>query len=154
MINKIMMKYNILSFFSLFILLSTLVSCLKPRVELDEGAYGDQAIITTALLYNYIEVTNELGYGEPVTGYKYTPISTPSNIVNAENATITLVTSKGTDLSKIAIRFTHKGTKIEPLEGAPVAGVVSDFSKGYFKYNVYSADGTVREWKVTISVAQ
>ncbi|QQD12968.1 DUF5018-related domain-containing protein [Sphingobacterium sp. UDSM-2020] len=149
-----MMKYIKVCVFSFFLLHFSLVSCLKPRVELDEGTYGDKAFITTAVLFNYIEVTNELGYGEPVTGYKYNAIPTSSNIVNPENATITIIAVKGTDLSKMAIRFTHYGTKIEPLEGAPVAGVVSDFSKGYFKYQVYSADGTTREWKVLISVAQ
>lgn len=134
--------------------LLSLCSCLKPRVELDQGAWGDKAFIATTVLFEYVEVTNELGYGEPVTGYQSKGVATASNVVDRENATITIVAKKGTDLTKIGIRFSHYGTKIEPLEGAPIAGVISDFSKGYFKYKVYSADGTTREWKLMISVEQ
>lgn len=148
------MKYNILKVFFLLILLSSLVSCLKPRIELDEGAYGDKAVITNAVLFKYVEVTNDLGYGQPVTGYQNVGITTASNVVNPENATITIVAAKGTDMTKMGIRFNHYAKKIEPLEGSPVAGVISDFSKGYFKYKLYSADGTTREWKVMITVAQ
>ncbi|AIM37259.1 hypothetical protein KO02_11580 [Sphingobacterium sp. ML3W] len=135
-------------------MLTTLFSCLKPSVELDHGAWGDNAFITSVVLFQYIEVTNDLGYGEPVTGYQNVGISTISNVVNKENQTITVVAKKGTDLTQMGIRFTHYGTKIEPLDNAPVAGVISDFTKGYFKYNVYSADGTIREWKLIISVEQ
>lgn len=132
----------------------TFTSCLKPRVELDQGAWGDNAFITNAVLFEYVEVTNDLGYGTPVTGYQTKNIGTTSNVVDRDNATITIIAQKGTNLNKIGIRFSHYGTKIEPLDGAPTAGVISDFSKGYFRYKVYSADGTTREWKLMISVAQ
>lgn len=145
------MKYYNSLILTLCLFCSIFASCLKPRVEMDLESWGDNAYITNAVLFEYVEVTNELGYGTPVTGYQVKNVGTTSNKVDRDNAIITIVTQKGTDLTKIGVRFAHYGTKIEPLDGAPIAGVISDFSKGYFKYNVYSADGTVREWKLVIS---
>lgn len=127
--------------------------CLKERVELDDTVWGDQAFITGAVLFKYTVVTNQLGYNEPVTGYQNTGISTTSNVVDKNNATVTIVAAKGTDITKMGIRFTHFAEKIEPLDGAPTAGVISDFSKGKFMYRVFSANGVVRDWTIYISVA-
>lgn len=149
-----MKHYKLFVIIGMCMSLLAFTSCLKPRVELDQGAWGDNAFITNAVLFEYVEVTNDLGYGTPVTGYQAKNIGTASNVVDRDNATITIIVQKGTNLNKIGIRFSHYGTKIEPLDGAPVAGVISDFSKGYFKYRVYSADGTTREWKLMVSVAQ
>ncbi|WP_454879800.1 DUF5018-related domain-containing protein [Sphingobacterium detergens] len=148
------MKHSKLFMLAMCLILTGVTSCLKPRVELDQGAWGDNAFITNAVLFEYVEVTNDLGYDTPVTGYQSKNIGTTSNVVDRDNATITIIAQKGTNLTKVGVRFSHYGTKIEPLDGAPVAGVISDFSKGYFKYKVYSADGTIREWKLMISVAQ
>jgi hypothetical protein len=128
-------------------------SCMKPRVELNDTVWGDQAYITAAVMFRHDEVKNQLGYNEVVTGYLEPTIATTSNVVDKGQATIRIVTVKGTDLTKIGIRFTTFGTKIEPLNGAPVAGVISDFSKGQFAYRVYSADGTVRDWTILVSVS-
>ncbi|WP_126246147.1 DUF5018-related domain-containing protein [Chitinophaga rhizosphaerae] len=137
----------------LIVLAAGSVSCMKPRIELDKGAWGDNANITAAVLFKYIEVTNNLGYGEPVTGYQNSPISTITNTVDKAAATVTLVAVKGTDITKMGIRFSHYAVKIEPLNGAPAAGTIADFSKGDFMYRLTSADGTVRDWKILVSVA-
>jgi hypothetical protein len=149
---KIMKHKKILYGLTLFVLL-TFSACLKPRVELDDTLWGDNAFITTAVLFRYDEVKNQLGYDEVVTGYQNVSITTPSNIVDKGKATITIVAAKGTDLTKIGIRFSHFAKKIEPVNGAPVAGVIADFSKGPFVYKLISADGTVRDWTIYISVA-
>ncbi len=147
------MKLSIRSFFSMLGILIIASSCMKPSVELDDTVWGDQAVINQAVLFKYTEVKNQLGYNEEVIGYQNTSVSTASNFVDKTNATITIVAVKGTDLTKIGIRFSHFAKLIEPLNNAPVAGVISDFSAGTFKYKVTSADGTVREWTLKISVA-
>ncbi|RZM20743.1 MAG: hypothetical protein EOO88_35295 [Pedobacter sp.] len=147
------MKSYILIAFSIVFFSISLSSCTKPRIELDDSVWGDQAFITQAVLFKYTTVTNQLGYEEPVTGYQNTSVTTVSNIIDRSGATVTLVAAKGTDLTKIGIRFSHFAKKIEPLNGAPVAGVISDFSAGNFTYRVTSADGTVRDWRVKVSVA-
>lgn len=132
----------------------SLSACLKPSIELDDTVWGDKAVITAAVLFRYDEVTNELGYGQPVTGYQNVAVTTTVNKVDATTATVSIVASKGTDLKKIGIRFSHFAKKIEPIGDAPPAGLISDFSKGNYVYRLYSADGTIRDWKVDISVAQ
>lgn len=127
-------------------------ACMKPRAEIDDTLWGDNAVITTALLFRYDEVKNQLGYNEVVTGYQVVGITTASNVVDKEKATITIVAAKGTDLTKVGIRFTHLAKKIVPVNDAPTAGLIADFSKGTFVYRVYSADGTVRDWTVLVSV--
>jgi len=149
---KIMKHKKILYGLSLIILMAC-SSCMKPRVELDDSVWGDNAYITTAVLFRYDEVKSQLGYNEVVTGYQNVGITTPTNVVDKAKATVTIIAAKGTDLTKIGIRFSHFAKTIEPVNGAPVAGVVSDFSKGTFVYRLFSADGTVRDWTVYISVA-
>lgn len=103
-----------------------LSACMKPRVELDDTQWGDNANITTAQLFKYDEVKNQLGYGEVVTGYQTTGITTTSNVVDKGQATVRIVAVKGTDLTKVGIRFTHFAKTIEPMNGAPVAGIIAD----------------------------
>ncbi|WP_316748109.1 DUF5018-related domain-containing protein [Pedobacter gandavensis] len=135
------------------IALLAFTGCMKPRAELDDTLWGDQAVLTSAVLFKYEEVKNKLGYEEVVTGYQNVGITTNTNVLDKEKATIKIETVKGTDLTKIGIRFSHYAKKIEPMNGAPVAGMISDFSKGPYVYRLYSADGTVRDWTITVTVA-
>ncbi|WP_133779666.1 DUF5018-related domain-containing protein [Pedobacter nutrimenti] len=147
------MKHKkILYALTLFVLVA-FSSCMKPRVELNDGAWGDNAYITGVNLFTLVEVKNQLGYNEPVTGYQDVGVTLTSNVLDKSKASVTIVAVKGTDLTKMGIRFTHSAKKIEPLNGAPTAGIVSDFSKGPFVYRAYSADGTTRDWTIYISVA-
>jgi hypothetical protein len=147
------MKQNKWLIVLLIIISISTTSCLKQRVELDDTVWGDQANITGAVLFKYTTVTNQLGNAEPVTGYQNTGITTASNVVDKSQATVRIVAIKGTDLTKIGIRFTHAAKTIEPINGAPVAGTIADFSKGQFTYRLHSADGTDRDWTILISVA-
>lgn len=139
-------------FACLFLIFTT--SCMKPRVDMDLAAWGDNANITAVVLFRYVEVKNQLGYTDTVTGYQNVPISTKSNTIDTKAATVNIVAVTGTDLTQMGIRFSHFATKIEPLDGAPAAGLIADFSKGTFKYRLYSADGTKRDWTINISAAQ
>ncbi|KIA94116.1 hypothetical protein OC25_11035 [Pedobacter kyungheensis] len=147
------MKANKWIIILLFIFSISTTACLKPRVGLDDTVWGDQAYITGVVLFKYTVVTNQLGYADPVSGYQNTGITTPTNVVDKNNAMVTIVAAKGTDLTKMGIRFTHFAQKIEPVDGAPAAGVIADFSKGKFIYRVTSANGVVRDWTIILSVA-
>lgn len=147
------MKNNKWMFFLLTAMTIAYTACIKPRVELDDTVWGDKAYITSAVLFRYDTVRNQMGYDQPVTGYQNVAVATTSNVVDRENATLTIVAAKGTNARQIGIRFSHFAQKIEPLDGAPPAGVVSDFSKGKYVYKLISADGTTRNWTVNISVA-
>lgn len=148
-----MMKTNKKLVLGICLILIGISSCIKPRVELDDSVWGDNAYITAVVLFRYESVTNQLGYNEPVTGYQTMSVSTTSNVISRDQATVTIVAVKGTNLAKIGIRFSHFAKKIEPLDGAPPAGMIGDFSKGVYTYRLYSADGTIRDWKLSFAVA-
>ncbi len=147
------MKMNKWSAVLFTLVVTTFIACIKPRVELDDTAWGDKAYITSAVLFRYDTVRNQMGYDQPVTGYQNVAVATNTNLVSRENATLTIVAVRGTNIKQIGIRFSHFAKLIEPLNGAPQAGMVSDFSQGPYKYRLTSADGTVREWTLNISVA-
>jgi len=153
LIKLLKMKHKNILYSLMLMSLLLLSACMKPSVELDDTQWGDNANITTAQLFKYDEVKNQLGYGEVVTGYQTTGITTTSNVVDKGQATVRIVAVKGTDLTKVGIRFTHFAKTIEPMNGAPVAGIIADFSKGQFTYRLHSADGTIRDWTILISVA-
>ena len=148
-----MKALTIYSLLAILLTTACFTSCIKPRVELNEGAWGDQAYITSVVLFRYDSVTNQLGYDQPVTGYQNVAVTTTTNLIDRPTATMTIVASRGTMLNRIGVRFSHFAQKIEPLNGAPPAGVISDFSKGPYIYKVISSDGTTRDWKLDISVA-
>ncbi|SEW52746.1 DUF5018-related domain-containing protein [Chitinophaga arvensicola] len=141
---------------SVFLFLSLIftASCMKPRVDMDLSVWGDNANITAVVLFRYVEIKSQLGYKDTVIGYQNVSISTKSNTIDKAAATVNIVAANGTDLTKMGIRFSHFAVKIEPLDGAPAAGLIADFSKGSFKYRLYSADGTKRDWTVNISAGQ
>lgn len=131
-------------------------SC-DPRVDLDDSVWGNTAEITAVSLFEYIEVTNQLGLNEPVTGIQQRSVSA-TVVINKDNAgisgtigenpTVTITVASTVDLTKIGIRFSHFAKNITPVEGAVAAGVIGDFSKGPYKYKLLSADGSVRYWTI------
>lgn len=129
-----------------------LFSCIKPRVELKDNLYGDKAVITAVNVFRYNEVKNELNYKDSVTGYQSVTVSSIVT-VDAPEYKVDIVTSKGTDLTHIGIRITNYAKLVEPLDGAPVAGEIGDFSRGPYTYRLHSSDGTVHDWALSFSVA-
>ena len=144
--------------YGLLFMYSTLsLSCLKERIEPDYSIYGDKAFIKSVNTFFNREIKTKLNFEEVVTGYQNVVISNTTTFDNP-NKKINIVLAKATGadvttLSKIGIRLNTDAQRIEPLNGAPTAGVVGDFSKGPYVYRVYSADGTVRDWTLTFSVA-
>ncbi|WP_316791883.1 DUF5018-related domain-containing protein [Pedobacter frigoris] len=149
------MKHKKILYSLSLIFLLAFSSCLKPRVELDDTLWGDNATVIAAVLFKYDEIKQQLGYNEVVTGYETKGVTATTTIDKA-NSTITMIVAKttpATDLTKIGIRISHYAKKIEPVNGAPAAGIIADFSKGPFVYRLFSADGTTRDWTINISVA-
>ena len=136
----------------LLILSICCMSCLKARVEPNYSVYGDKAFIKSITTFKYKEVTNNLNYDNPVTGDQAVNIK---NKITTDTAgkKISIITDAGTDLTQLGIRLINDAQKIEPLNGAPAAGLISDYSKGPYVYRVYSADGTVRDWSLTFTVS-
>ncbi|MEQ8556493.1 MAG: hypothetical protein RIC06_25895 [Cyclobacteriaceae bacterium] len=147
------MKY-IISKLTLFSLL--LIACIAcgPRVELDLTKYGDTAFIQDARLFYLEQADRQIFEGEgTITGVRRVFFSNGTTIDNDNfTATISVSAADAALLSESGITFTHQAMSIEPLEGAPRAGVSADFSGGNFVYRVHSADGTTHDWTIIIEV--
>lgn len=129
-----------------------MVACTKPRVNVDIAQFGDNAYVTR------VRVFKLTGTQEKLEEYYRTGVLTPAiQQVFVDNATVvdnnaaTAVTTvpAATDMTNVGIVFNHRAQKIEPVDGAPVAGHLADFSKATYKYRLISGDGTIRVWTLT-----
>lgn len=127
-------------------------ACMKPRVELDRGAWGDKAQIIGVTLFRFVEVRGLLNYKDSVTGYQMVTVKTGVTI-NNELKTVAIVADSATNIAAVGLRISHYADKIVPQQGAPAAGYISDFTKGAYVYKLYSADGTQKDWTLTFSVS-
>jgi hypothetical protein len=134
------------------LMLTMFYSCLKPRISLNAGQWGDKAQITGVNIFRYKQVSNLLNYQDTVTGFQFVTIK---SIVTIDDSAykVNIITDLGTDLSAIGIRISNFAEKIEPQNGAPTAGYISDFSKGPYIYKLFSSDGTIRDWTLSFSVS-
>jgi hypothetical protein len=143
---------QILTGISLFVFM--LFSC-EPRIEFDEGQWGDNAVITDILLFTLEEQEHQLEEyyqnGETTTGIRRQFINVATNIDELA-ATVIVNVSSGTDLTKVGLVIRHMAKTIEPLNGAPKAGFLNDFSNGPYTYRVISADGTERDWTISFNI--
>ncbi len=149
------MKNIKLKFGFIFLLLASLYSC-EPRIEMDMAQWGDQAFITNVQLFKletkdgnkleeyYVDETT-------VTGTRQITVSTGTAVVDNTNFTVTVKLKATETYTGIGLLIYHYGTKVEPLDGAPVAGIINDLSAASFKYRVYSADGTTHDWTIIIT---
>jgi len=121
------------------------------RIELDEGQWGTFADITSGgiVLFQWKLDNVTLAEGS-VQGAKSESI-TASTTVDAVALTVITKVKPWVDLTKAACYIYHNGSSVEPLNGAPVPGVVSDYSKLELKYRVYSADGAFKDWTLKIT---
>ncbi|WP_108199935.1 DUF5018-related domain-containing protein [Pedobacter psychrodurus] len=131
-------------------------ACTKARIEPDYSVYGDKAFVNSINTFYYKEVKSNLNYGEQVTGYQKLTVTNTQSIDNA-NKKINIVLAKATgadltDLTKIGIAINTDAQRVEPINGAPIAGLIGDFSKGPYTYRLFSANGTTRDWTLTFSI--
>ena len=129
-------------------------SC-KARVEIDYNQWGDQAFIDNVQIFNIQLQDQQLQ--EYYTSGVLTPASRRA-YVSVGNAVIDRVNFKATvkvpatvDLKKVGIEFFHKAVKIEPVSGAPIAGIINDFSGKQFVYKLFSANGITHDWTIIIT---
>jgi hypothetical protein len=122
---------------------------------MDFEQWGDQAFITNVQIFK-LEIDEDVhlvewaNNEEPMTGVRRIVISTGTAVIDNENFTATVKLDDGESLVGAGFLFYHYGTLIEPLDGAPVAGIANDLSAGSFTYRVYSADGTIHDWLINI----
>ena len=134
----------------LSLLALVLCSC-EPRIDLDNGQWGDNAVITDVLLFTLREQEHQLQEyyenDETATGVQRQFLSTTSAI-DAGAASVTVTVPANVDLTNVGLVIRHKAVKIEPQGSAPKAGFLEDFSNGPYTYRVVSADGTERDWTI------
>lgn len=130
-------------------------SC-QPRIDLDLSQWGDRAVVTNIQLFAK-EVRGDFQLaeyyendGQLTTGVRRVIMTGTQADVDRENATVTLRIPPRNDLAEAGFLITHTSARVEPLDGAPKGGELADLSGGTFKYRLYSADGTTREWTITV----
>ena len=142
------MKYIII------LLMAVLAFSCEPRIEMDMTQWGDTAFLVNVQVYKLTyddEVKLEEWYRDTtatVTGVFWTAISEGNAVIDNTNFTATVSIADDESLENAIIRFSHTAYKIEPLNGAPVAGLINDFSEKEFVYRVYSADDTYHDWTI------
>lgn len=125
-----------------------LVSC-EPRIEMDMAQWADNAVITDVLLFTLQEEEHKLQeyyeYGETTTGVRRIFVASGS-LVDEISASVTVNVPSTVDLNNIGLVIRHKAVYVVPLNGAPIAGYLADFTNGPYTYRLISADGTERDW--------
>ena len=144
---------KIFQIFIFSLVISSLFSC-EPRIKMDMTQWGDHSLIDNVRIFTLNSQDQQLQ--EYFTNGMTTPARQRVYVSNG-NAVIDAIASKATisvnataDITKVGIEFYHQGTRIEPLNGAPIAGILKDFSAKQFVYRVFSADGKVRDWTIII----
>ena len=147
------MRY-IKTIIALFGVCAILASC-QPRIDFEEGQWGDQAFLEDVKVFIYKQEDHSLeeaeNGGDDVTGVQRIFLSTSSDI-DKNIATVSVSVPVDTDLANVGIVFRHTAKLIEPLNDAPKAGFLDDFSTGPYVYRVTSADGTTRDWTISFIV--
>ena len=137
----------------LIAMLVGLFCACEPRIEMDMDQWGDHAIITNVQIFKY-EVDDDPALYEKVNGLdafglRRVVISNQAE-VNLENSTVSISLIGDETLNEAGFIFFHESIKIEPLNNSPKGGMISDLSSKSFSYRLRSADGTVRDWTITI----
>ncbi len=146
------MKKNIIYIFAV-VLLAGLCSC-EERIELDLSQWGDHAYIDNVQLFTLEADEHELQ--EFYTSGALTParrrlfVSTGTAVIDSVNFTATMTVPAEVDRSRTGIIIYHKAEMVEPLGGAPIAGIINDFSASPYSYRLISADGSKHDWTINI----
>lgn len=136
------------------VFLGSLITSCGPRIEMDLAQWGDHAFIDNVQIFN-IQIQDQqlqeyYTSGVVTPASKRTYVSVGNAIIDQGNFTATVKVPATVDLTKVGIEFFHKAVKIVPMNNAPVAGIINDFSAKQFVYRVESADGTTHDWTIKI----
>lgn len=146
------MKKNILI---LFILVGAgILSSCEPRIDFDEGQWGDTAFITNVNIFTLQMADHEIQEfyesGELTPARRRVFISTGNAVIEDENFTATVRVPAAADLTRAGIVIYHQSMRVEPVGNSPTAGILTDLSSREFVYKLVSADGKTRDWLIKI----
>ncbi len=131
----------------------TLFSC-EPRIDFDEGQWGDTAIITNVNIFtlqgdeHQLQEYYENGILTPARRRLF--ISTGNATIDNENFIATIAVPASQDITRAGIVIYHQSVRVEPVGSSPVAGILADLSAKEFVYKLVSADGTTHDWTIKI----
>lgn len=139
---------------SAILLAAMFISC-NPRIEMDLDQWGDQTLITNIQVFKFevddnpdiYETINDIG---DISGLRRIIISSQAT-VDEENSTVSIPLIGDETLNEAGFIFFHQSANIEPLNGAPKGGVISDLSGKSFVYRLHSVNGATKDWTVTIT---
>jgi hypothetical protein len=141
------MKKRYQGFLLLAIIAIIALSC-EPRIDFDDGQWGIHADITSGA-YFFVWTTEDIQLNDMVTGTKKTSV-TESSTVDLDALKNTVKIKADYDISKMAMYIYHNGSNIEPLNGAPTPGVISDYSAKKYVYRIHSTNGEYKDWTIII----
>lgn len=146
------MKNNTLILYILVV--AGVLSACEPRIDFDEGQWGDTAFITNVNIFTLQAADHELQEfyenGELTPARRRLIISTGNAVIEDENFTVTVTVPATADLTRAGIIINHQSMRVEPVGDTPVAGIITDLSEKSFVYELVSADGTTHEWLIRI----
>lgn len=139
----------------LLVMLVSLCSC-EPRIEMDMGQWGDNSDITNVQIMK-LETQDGVKLEEyyvdetTLTGTRRVVVSSGAAAVDEVAHTVTVNLKAGETITGLAFLIYHYGTRVEPLNGAPTAGIIGDLSTGPYTYRVHSADGSHTDWTIAVN---
>lgn len=142
------MKHIILKFGLLCLTAVALFSC-EPRIEFDEGQWGDTAFLLDVQVFE-LEIDEDRIVAEGTVQAARRVLISNGSTIDDVNFTATVSLISGATLNEAGLIFFHQAQRIEPLNGAPIAGVAADLTGGPYVYKVHSADGTTHDWTITL----
>lgn len=146
-----MKKINLI--IMVFVAVGTLFSC-EPRIDFDEGQWGDTAFITNVNIFT-LQVTDQQLQEYYLSG-ALTPavrrlfVSTGNAVIDNDNFTATVRVPVTVDLTRTGFVIYHQSMRVEPVGNTPTAGIIADLSAREFVYKLVSADGTTHDWTIRI----
>tara|TARA_R110002050_G_scaffold300717_3_gene471831 strand:- start:8204 stop:8650 length:447 start_codon:yes stop_codon:yes gene_type:complete len=146
------MKNNIL--YLVIVLFAGILFSCDPRIDFDEGQWGDTALITNVNIFTLQADEHELQeYYENGT---LTParrrlfVSSGNAVIDNDNFIATVTVPASQDITRAGIVIYHQSVRVEPVGGSPIAGILADLSSKEFVYKLVSADGTTHDWTIRI----
>lgn len=131
-------------------------SSCEPRIDLDEGQWGDNSELINVLLYVYDFQDHELQEfretGELTPGVRKIQRGTGMSIdEDTATASVNLPAAYSLVDDAVVLAVQHNGTLVEPLNGSPTMGIPADLTGGSYIYRIHSADGNFTDWTITIN---
>lgn len=149
------MKNIKIQFGFLLVILVSLYSC-EPRIEMDMAQWGDNSNINNIQIFK-LETQDGVKLEEyyvdetTLTGTRRVVVSSGAATVDEDSHSVTVNLKAGETITGLGFLIYHYGTKVEPLNDAPIAGIINDLSTGPYTYRVYSADGSHTDWTVIVN---